>query len=100
MARKLFLFISILSVIILGVAIFLPGTRGIDYIPPPENPPDVQLETFMTDNMDYGLRFSRLLAERRIEKARRFAAEDPTLASRAHEVIDSLQARLEREAKM
>lgn len=100
MARKLFLVVGILSVIVLGVAIFLPGTRGIDYIPPPEDPPEVQLETFMTDRLDYGLRFSRMLTERRIEKARRFAEEDPALESRAREVIDSLQARLEREAIM
>ena len=50
--------------------------------------------------MDYGLRFSRILAEKRIAKAQRFAKNDPAMEIRAREVIDSLTARLERNAKM
>jgi hypothetical protein len=100
MARKIFLFVGIASVIILGIAIFLPSTRERDAEVLRDDPPDVQLELFMTDKMDYGIRFSRLLAEKRIAMARRFAAEDPALAARAREVIDSLEARLSRSAKM
>lgn len=100
MARKIFLVVGIASVIILGIAIFLPSTRERDTVGPRDDPPDVQLELFMTDKMDYGIRLSRLLAENRIVMARRFAAEDPVLAARAREVIDSLEARLARRAKM
>ena len=99
MARKIFLFVGIASVIILGIAIFLPSTRERDAAVLRDDPPDVQLELFMTDKMDYGIRFSRLLAEKRIAMARRFAADDPALAARAREVIDSLEARLSRSAK-
>jgi hypothetical protein len=100
MARKLFLVVGIASVILLGIAIFLPTGRDTGPVVVKDDPPAEQLEIFMTDKMDYGIRFSRLLAEKRIALARRYAAEDPALADRAREVIDSLEARLERRAKM
>ncbi|MFA6233509.1 MAG: hypothetical protein WC824_04880 [Bacteroidota bacterium] len=100
MMRSLFLIVGIVSIIVLGIVIFLPGNNGIDSSGISEQPPGQQLEMFLVDKMDYGLRFSRILAERRIAMARRFAAKDPSLESRAREVIDSLTARLDRKAKM
>ena len=100
MTRKLTLVIGIVSVIVLGIVIFLPGSRDTGITPPPEASPAEQLELFLSDKMDYGLRLSRILAERRIGKAQRIAAGDPALERRAREVIDSLRARLERQAKM
>ncbi len=100
MIRKLFFVVSILSVLVLGIIILLPGNSGID---PPEDSvgtPEEQLNMFMIDKMNYGLRLPRILAERRIEMAREFAAENPALEVYASEVIDSLTARLERKAKM
>lgn len=99
MIRKLTLIIGIVSVIVLGIVIFLPGSRDAGTVSR-EAPPAEQLDLFLSDKMDYGLRFSRILAGRRMEKARRFAAEDPSLEWRSREVIDSLRARLERTAKM
>lgn len=100
MARKLFLIVGIASVLILGIVIFLPSGRDTGAMRQNEDPPAVQLEMFLTDKMDYGVKFSRILAERRIDLTRRFAKEDPSLESRAAEVIDTLEARLAREAKM
>lgn len=100
MMRSLFLIVGIASIIVLGIVIFLPGNNGIDSSGIREQPPEQQLEMFLVDKMDYGLRFSRILAERRIAMARRFAAKDPSLESRVREVIDSLTARLDRKAKM
>ncbi|MBE0642492.1 MAG: hypothetical protein IH600_00250 [Bacteroidetes bacterium] len=100
MTRKITLFVSVISVIVLGIIILLPGNPGIDAPDAVEASPAEQLEFFLTDKMDYGLRFSRILAERRIEKARRFAKDDPALEGHARVVIDSLTARLGRNAKM
>ncbi|MFZ1729163.1 MAG: hypothetical protein WBQ23_14140 [Bacteroidota bacterium] len=97
---KLFFIVSIVSIIVLGIIILLPGNSGIDPAENREESPKDQLEMFMIDKMDYGLRLPRILAERRIEMARRFVKEDPALESRAREVIDSLTARIERKAKM
>lgn len=98
MGKKIFLFISIGSVIMLGAVIFFRPAPDIGDIPPPQRTPHEQLELFMTDKMDYGVKLSRLLAERRIAQARRLAARFPVLEVRAQEVIDSLRARLRREA--
>lgn len=100
MTRKLTLIIGIVSVIVLGIVIFLPGSRDTGITTPPEASPAEQLELFLSDKMDYGIRLSRILAERRIGKAQRIAVGDPALERRAREVIDSLRARLERQAKM
>ena len=100
MARTIFLVVGIASVIILGIAIFIPGNRDTPRDSLEEQTPEEQLELFMTDKMDYGIRFSRLLAEKRIAMARRFGAENSALSDRAREVVDSLEARLQRKAKM
>lgn len=100
MARTIFLVVGIASVIILGIAIFLPGNSDMPRDTLEEQTPEEQLELFMTDKMDYGIRFSRLLAEKRIAMARRFGAENSALSDRAGEVVDSLEARLLRQAKM
>jgi len=100
MNRSITLIVGIVSVLALGIIIFLPGNSGPDSTQTVEAPPAEQLEYFLTDKMDYGLRFSRILAEKRIEKARRFVKDDPALEGRARVVIDSLTARLERNAKM
>lgn len=100
MIQKFFLFVGIASVIVLGIVIFLPSGGDIGPVDLPEEAPAVQLEFFLADKMDYGVKFSRILAERRIERARRFAKEDPALEVRAREVIDTLEARLARQAKM
>jgi len=98
MGKKLSLFISIGSVILLGAVILFRPSPEVGDIPPPHRTPREQLELFMNDNMDYGVRLSRVLAERRIARAMRFADQYPELETRAQEVIDSLRARLQREA--
>jgi hypothetical protein len=100
MHRKLFFYITLGSIIVLAIVIFLPGNHDIGPTGSPEQTPNEQLEMFLADKMDYGIRLSRILAERRIEMARRFATKDPLLQPRAAEVIDSLMARLGRKAKM
>ena len=98
MGKKLFLFISIGSVILLGAVILFRPSPDVGDIPPPHRTPREQLELFMSDNMDYGVKLSKVLAQRRIARAKRLAEQYPELEARAQEVIDSLRARLRREA--
>lgn len=98
MKRSLFLIVGIASVVFLGIVIlFRPGGGSPDTVVPPE--PEEQLELYLSDNMDYSLNFSRVLAKRRIANARSIAERNPELRARALVVIDSLQARLNRTAK-
>jgi len=95
MFRHFFLIVGILSVIILGVAIFYrPGAPPPRKVAPP--PAAEQLELYMSDKMNYGLEFSRLATERRLLRIEEIAREHPELAERAKEVADTLRARLER----
>jgi hypothetical protein len=59
-----------------------------------------QLESFLKDKLDYGMPFSQILTEKRIVYARSVIEERPELDDYAKEVIDTLQARLVRRAKM
>lgn len=98
MKRSFFLIAGIASVVFLGIVIlFRPGGGSPDAPTPPE--PEEQLEIYVSDNMDYSLKFSRILTERRIANARRIAETNPDLRARALVVIDSLQARLDRAAE-
>lgn len=98
MTKKIFIAVSILSVILLGAMILFRPAPEVEDIAPPVRSPKEQLELFMTDRMDYGVKLSRLLAERRIATAERLADQFPELAPRAEEVVDSLRARLRRKA--
>lgn len=100
MMRKLFFVVGVVSMFVLGLIILLPGNPGIEPSADFVETPEEQLNIFLVDKMDYGLRLPRLLAERRIEMARGFAKADPALEALAREAIDSLTARLERKAKM
>jgi hypothetical protein len=100
MAKNLFLIVGVLSIVVLGFVIFFRSPPPPAVSSMPERSPAEELEYFMTDKMDYGVRLSRLLAERRIEKVKAHAAQHPDLAPRAREVADSIAARLERKAKM
>jgi hypothetical protein len=96
--RSFFLIVGIASVVFLGIVIlFRPGGGTPDAPTPPE--PEEQLEIYVSDKMDYSLKFSRILTERRIASARRIAEKYPELRARAMVVIDSLQARLDRTAE-
>ena len=98
-ARIIFIVAGLAGIIILGYVILQPGgeTPRVEMLP--ASPGD-ELTTFLTDRMDYGLNFSRILAEKRIERARRIAREHPEFESRVKEEVDSLTARLNRKAKM
>jgi hypothetical protein len=98
MMKKLPLIISVAAVILLGFVILFRTPSAPDVTAPPELSPEEQLDLFMTDKMDYGVRFSELLAQRRITRAKRLAEQFPELEYRAREVVDSLRARLARKA--
>jgi hypothetical protein len=100
MSKYITLAVTILSIIVLAVVIFYQSPSVHELSTTPELTPEEQLELFMADKMNYGIRFSRLLAERRIEQAEQIAREHNELTPRAREVIDTLQARLAREAQM
>ena len=90
--------IGVVSVIVLAIAILLrPGTSLPDNMDEMLTPAE-ELDLFLTDGMNYGVRFSKILAEKRIERARAIGKENPELNARASETVDSLQARLAREA--
>lgn len=93
--RYLFLVVGVVSVIVLGAIIFMRPDPVLDDSKE-ELKPDAKLEMYLNDRMDYSLRFSRTLAERRIRDAREIETAHPDLAPRAREVADSLRARLAR----
>ncbi len=95
MTRYLFLVVGVVSVIVLGAIIFMRPDPVLDDSKE-ELKPDAKLEMYLNDRMDYSLRFSRTLAERRIRDAREIETAHPDLAPRAREVADSLRARLAR----
>ncbi len=97
MLRKLFLFVGIASILVLGAVILWRPGSGPD--PSAEElEPEAKLELFLNDRMDYSLKFSRLLAERRIRSAESLAVARPDLQPLAREVVDSLRSRLARTA--
>ena len=98
-SKFLYAFVGLASVAVLGIGLFRPFSSTTGELPV-EEPAVDQLELFLTDAMDYGLPFSRVLAEKRIEKAGEIARTQPALAARAREVADSLRARLDRKAKI
>lgn len=98
-SKFLYAFVGLASVAVLGIGLFRPFSSTTGELPV-EEPAVDQLELFLTDAMDYGLPFSRVLAEKRIEKAGEIARTHPALAARAREVADSLRARLDRNAKI
>ena len=93
-----FLIVGIASVVFLGIVILFRSGGGSPDAPTlPE--PEEQLEIYVSDKMNYSLKFSRILTERRIANARRIAEKYPELRTHAMVVIDSLQARLDRTAE-
>ncbi len=98
-SKFLYAFVGLASVVVLGIGLFRPFSPA-PVEAPIEDPAIDQLELFLTDAMDYGLPFSRVLAEKRIEKTQEIARTHPALAERAREVADSLRARLDRNAKI
>lgn len=97
MAKKIFLYTGIVSVIVLGV-IILWRPAHVTHISPVERTPEEALELYLNDKMDYSVRFSRILAERRIRSAESLLVVRPDLRPLAREVIDSLNSRLARTA--
>lgn len=99
-SKNLFLIVGVASVIILGFVIFFrPAPDTVD-LPPVQKPPGEELRFFLDDAMDYGVKLSRILAERRIEKAEQYVKQYPEHAALAREVADSLRARLARSARI
>jgi len=99
MAKNLFLIVGVLSIILLGFVIFFRPTTDPGTLPQTSRTAEEDLQYFMDDSMDYGVKLSRLLAERRILRAEEYAETHPSLAPLAREVADSLRARLQRKAK-
>lgn len=100
MSKNIVLIVGVLSVVVLGFVILFHSPSAPEAPPPPERTPSEQLALFLTDKMNYDVRFARMLAEQRIETAEQIAAERPELEALAREVIDSLRARLDRRAQM
>ena len=97
MSRYLFLGVGVVSVLVLAAIIFMrPGSFIEDSVE--EIEPTEALELYITDKMDYSIKFSRILVERRIRSADSIAAAYPELAQHAREVADSLRSRLARSA--
>ncbi|MCZ7557262.1 MAG: hypothetical protein M5R41_12755 [Bacteroidia bacterium] len=95
MAKKIFLYTGIVSVIVLGVVI-LWRPAHVSENTRESRTPEEALELYLNDRMDYSLTFSRILAERRIRSAESLAVVRPDLRPLAREVIDSLNNRLAR----
>lgn len=100
LSKNLFIIVGVASVIILGVVIFYRPAPDIGELPPVRKPPAEELQFFLDDGMDYGLKLSRILAERRIERTEQIAETNPELSVVAREVADSLRARIERKARI
>ncbi len=99
MAKNLFLIVGVVSILILGFVIFFRPAADPGALPQTSRTAEEELQYFMDDSMDYGVKLSRILAERRIRRAEEYAATNPSLAPLAQEVADSLRARLQRKAK-
>jgi len=99
LTRTLFTVTGFVSIIVLGFAIFYRPSPDIEDIPVKESPAAEELEYFMTDKLNYGLDFSIILIEKRIEHVERIARENPALEPRAREVIDTLKNRLKWKAR-
>ena len=99
--RQIVIIVSIVSIFFLGYVILFKQSKPqhIDVsIPMPDA--RAQLESFLKDKLDYGVPFSQYLTEKRITYTRSVMEERPELGDFAKEVIDTLQARLHRKAKM
>ena len=96
--RNWFGIVGVLSVILLAVAIFYRPAPDLPDVEPEQRSAEEDLEYFMHDRMNYGIHFSVVLAEKRIERATLIAQAYPGLEVRALEVIDSLRNRLARKA--
>jgi hypothetical protein len=95
--RRLPFLIGVVTVLVLGAIIaFRPAQEPRR--PPPATGPREELDLFLSDRMNYGVRFSILLAQRRIERCAVLAREHPEYSRRARAVADSLRARLRRRA--
>jgi hypothetical protein len=93
MAKKIFLYTGIVSVLVLGV-IILWRPAHVSHVAAEDRTPEETLELYLNDRMDYSVAFSRILAERRIRSAESLAVIRPDLRPLAREVADSLRSRL------
>ena len=98
-SRYLVSIVGILSIILLAYVMFKPPTQAP---PPSAADPTIEeeLDLFLRDRMDYGVEFSRILANKRLERARQIARDRPEYEPKARTVMDSLTSRLARRAKM
>lgn len=97
--KLVFLLTGLAAVIILGYVTLMQSPVVDPVIVAEPVPADEELESFLNDEMDYGLTFSRLLVGKRIERAQSIAKNNPAYETRAMQVIDSLKSRLARKAK-
>ncbi|MDT8322750.1 MAG: hypothetical protein RRA94_01460 [Bacteroidota bacterium] len=100
LSKNLFLIVGVASVILLGAAIFFRPAPEPHALPETERAPEEELRFFLDDSMDYDVKLSRILAERRIDRTKQLGIAHPELADLAREVADSLRARLERRARI
>ena len=91
--------IGIVSIILIAYVMFKPPGKPAEL--PEVNPPlSDELNHYITDRMDYRLEFSRVLAQKRIERVKKIAAEHPEYEPKAQVVMDTLRQRLARRAMM
>jgi hypothetical protein len=98
-ARALFIAASLLGIVVLAHSFFKPGGRPPD-VKATQLAPEAELTMFVDDRMNYDLPFARILAEKRIARAKAIGKEHPELAGKARTSVDSMEARLARRAKM
>jgi hypothetical protein len=99
LSRFLVSTIGILSIVLIAYVMFKP--HGSNPEPSAANPGiEEELNLFLRDRMDYGVEFSRVLAQKRIDRAKEIARDHPEYEPRALTVIDSLNDRLDHRVKM
>ncbi len=95
--KLLFIITGLVSLVVLGWTFFSTGKSA----PAPDvtehyETPEHELRFYLDEPMNLELPFSRLLARKRIERARVIAAENPETSELARTVIDSIERRLGR----
>lgn len=98
-SRFLVSLVGILSIVLVAYVMFKPSPR--------DTPPSMislsieeELNGFLQDRMDYTVEFSRMLARKRIDRAKIIARDHPEYEPKARTVIDSLTVRLDNRVRM
>ena len=101
MSKRLFYpAIALVSILFLGYIFFFRTSPVNKVVATQSVAVDQELDSFLTERMDYGLPFSMKVAYKHIARAKQIAVEYPQFDILAAKVVDTLNARLARKAKM